>query len=137
MCLAVYLASNKPLPVIAWDEKAPAFYLEAIDEAEPVRAQFAYAHVYYAGSHEGCGCGFSKDGVADDEFEQHQQNYVALGRTVRDALDHGAELQIFTCWEGEQTNEPQSVLSVSPATLESPEYELQQLELLRVQETDA
>ena len=78
MCLAVYVASDSALPESKWNEHAPAFYLEAVPTSEVVRKQFCYSHVYYAGSHEGCGCGFSKDGRDSQELQQCQANYRAL-----------------------------------------------------------
>jgi hypothetical protein len=132
MCLAVYLASDRELPDIRWNEESPAFYLEGVPESEPVRKRFLYSHVYYAGSHEGCGCGFSKEGEVGEELERCQQNYIALSRVASDALANGARLQLFACWEGEQTCQPESVAAVDTAILQSPSFELQQLQLLDV-----
>jgi hypothetical protein len=50
MCLAVYVATDAPLPERKWDVHEPAFYLERVPESEGVRKQFRYAHVYYVGS---------------------------------------------------------------------------------------
>jgi hypothetical protein len=137
MCLAIYVASDHELPTSEWDKDRPAFYLEPLSRAEAVRKRFRYEQVYYAGSHEGCGCGFSKDGLEDDEIDEHQRNYLALGQIVRDALAKDAKIQIFTCWEGSQSAQPESISSITPKILESPEYELKELELLDVHETNA
>jgi hypothetical protein len=59
MCMVVYLAADAPLPLISWDAQAPAFHVKALGSRDdPVRARFSKPHVYYVGSHEGCGCGF-------------------------------------------------------------------------------
>ena len=133
MCLAVYVASDAPLPESKWNEHAPAFYLEAVPQSEGVCKQFRYRHVYYAGSHEGCGCGFSKDGRDSQELQQCQDNYHALAGVLSGALQAGAELQLFTCWEGEQTNRPETTGALTAEELVEPQFELQQLSLLSVQ----
>ena len=132
MCLAVYVATDAQLPVGQWDEHAPAFYLEAVPASERVRKQFRYPSVYYAGSHEGCGCGFFKDGKEGPELEQSQDSYRALAGALSSALQSGAKVQLFTCWEGEQTAAPESVDDVNLEQLIEPDFEFQQLSLLNV-----
>lgn len=131
MCLAVYLASSQPLATSEWNEKAPAFYLKAAD-GDSVRGKFSLPHVYYAGSHEGCGCGFFKEWKPDEELSRGQENYIALARTLREALARGARMELFSCWEGDQDKKPESVGSVTPDELEEPPFELKELQLLRV-----
>src|SRR4051812_45959015 len=59
MCMVVYIASDYPLPTSSWDEARPRFHVTELSERdEPVRRQFSKPCAYYAGSHEGCGCGF-------------------------------------------------------------------------------
>jgi hypothetical protein len=137
MCLAVYLASNQSLPAIPWKKEEPAFYLESTPPDEVIRRRFSKSFVYYAGSHEGCGCGFSKDGKADEDLARSQEDYVALANVLRTALACGAELELFTCWEGEQSFEPETSSSVTPKELEAPDYELQQLGFVEIHATDA
>jgi hypothetical protein len=137
MCLAVYLASSQSIPTSEWNESTPAFYLQTTAEGEPARKQFSYPYVYYVGSHEGCGCGFSKDFDFGEDLDASQQDYAALGRLLRDATVRGAKLELFTCWEGEQSSEPESVSTITASEIEAQAYELRQLELLRVEEADA
>ena len=132
MCLAVYLASDLPVDEIAWNKDSPAFYLEETAGSEPARKQFRGKYVYCAGSHQGCGCGFSKDGEPTEELARSQADYNALAAVLRSALHRGAKLQLFTCWEGDQADEPESVQSISVGALAEPLFQLQQLELLNV-----
>ena len=132
MCLAVYLASDIPVEEFAWDKNNPAFYLEETAASEPARKQFDGKYVYYAGSHQGCGCGFLKDGEPAEALNKSHADYNALAAVLRGALRRGASLQLFTCWEGDQADEPESVQPISVAALVSPPYELQQLQLLNV-----
>jgi hypothetical protein len=132
MCLAVYLGSDRPAPEVAWDKERPAFHLHETAASDPVRGQFKGRYVYYAGSHQGCGCGFSKDGEPSEELSRCQANYDALAHFLGSTMLQGARLQLFTCWEGEQADEPESVRTVTLAQLADPSFELQQLELLNV-----
>jgi hypothetical protein len=137
MCLAVYIGSSLPLEEGSWDKKNQKFYLERAAEAEPPGRHFSGKFVYYAGSHEGCGCGFSKDGEPPEELIKCQENYDALARVLEEALEKGAKLQLFTCWEGDQAEEPESVQSITPQRVREPAYELQELELRHVERSDA
>lgn len=134
MCLAIYVGCEAPLPESAWDKNAPGFFLEQVPSTKAVRGQFRSARVYYAGSHEGCGCGFAKDGKDGDELEQCQRNYRALATILSPAVRAGAQVQIFTCWEGEQTKEARTAGAVTLTQLVEPEFELQQCTLLTVRE---
>jgi hypothetical protein len=132
MCLAVYVAGDAPLPESRWNEHAPAFYLEPVPGSEDVCKQFRYRHVYYAGSHEGCGCGFSKDGRDNQELQWCQDNYRSLAGVLSDAVGNGTKVQLFTCWEGEQSTRPETIGVVTVEDLIEPQFELQQLSLLTV-----
>ncbi len=65
MCTMVYLASEKPLPIIPWDEEHPSFHTENVQEidvaekASAVRSRFSKPFVYRLGSNQRCGCGFA------------------------------------------------------------------------------
>lgn len=132
MCLAVYLASSTEVRPIAWNTAAPAFYLEPVLAGQPVRQQFSLPFVYYVGSHQGCGCGFSKDGEVGAERDLCQANYTALGRTIREATADGSKAELFTCWEGDQSDQPESIQSVTPSEIEAPAFQLQELQKLLV-----
>jgi hypothetical protein len=59
MCYMLYLGSDVPLPTSKWRKESPGFFLsDTEDEIQVARRHFSKHHVYYAGSHEGCGCGF-------------------------------------------------------------------------------
>ena len=133
MCLAVYIASNKSLPTIPWVKEKPAFYVEEVVNHETgVKQQFQYQYVYYAGSHEGCGCGFIKDGEAGEELAQIEENYKRLSAYIKDAKNSGAKLQIFSCWEGDQTREPEYIEEVDEKTINECQFEFKEKALYHV-----
>ena len=113
MCLAVYIATTQEIPLIAWDKQNPAFHIKALDHHSHVRKQFDLENVYYAGSNEGCGCGFLKDGVVGEELERTKTNYLRLAEIVRSAQEKGIQVQIFSCWEGDQSAIPESRKQIS------------------------
>jgi hypothetical protein len=132
MCLAVYLASNIEVHPIAWNSAAPAYFLQPVVNDHAVRKQFSLQFVYYVGSHQGCGCGFSKDGEIGKERDLCQENYTTLGRTLREAICGGTPAELFTCWEGDQGEPPESIHSVTPAEIEEADFQLQELQKLVV-----
>jgi hypothetical protein len=135
MCLAVYIASSIELQPSSWSEAAPSFYLEPVQATDPVCKKFSLAHVYYAGSHEGCGCGFFKEGREEDEdFNLRLDNYARLGRCVRETLANGGRCQIFACWEGEQSLPQESTAVLSLTQVEAIEFELTQQQLVNVEQ---
>ena len=121
MCLMVYIASDHPLPLIPWDEAAPAFHIAELREADQlVRQQFTKLFVYYAGSHEGCGCGFDYGQwpVMDDDDRTDEQaareTIHRLARYLANVVQLGV-IEIFACWDGDQTAEPIERSVVTPA----------------------
>jgi hypothetical protein len=123
MCMMVYVASDYPLPTLAWDEDRPGFYAEAVSERESsVRRQFKKPCVYYVGSHQGCGCGFDWDvfeGVAEDdaEFTDARDSRRRLSDFLAVGLQHQQEIELFACWDGNQSVEPEFRGKIHPADL--------------------
>ncbi len=56
----IYIAADNPLPLIEWQENVTPFCVSELSEGEKrVKKQFTKPFVAYAGSYEGCSCGFS------------------------------------------------------------------------------
>ncbi len=108
MCLAVYIASDKTLPLIEWKKEKPAFNVVPLTKHENgVKRQFSRPFIAYAGSHEGCGCGFFKEGEEVKELEIVQANYDSLVNYLKKLKEQGASIEIYSCWEGDQEEEPE------------------------------
>ena len=107
MCMAIYLAADEPLPLLN-DHSGATFYTVPLRDKndEAVRRHFTKRHVVYAGSFEGCGCGFFKLEHAEyaeaEEVESCRHSLSALATYVSNALRQGASMELFTCWEGDQ-----------------------------------
>jgi hypothetical protein len=110
MCWVLYLASDMPLPVIPWDPGKPGFNVEEIPRAEsPVSRQFSRRYLYILGSHSLCGCGFDRDQANPDhpnELVEAEESLVALQAYLRNAVSIAGQLDLYSCWDGDQTAEP-------------------------------
>ncbi|MBI5362461.1 MAG: hypothetical protein HZA53_04725 [Planctomycetes bacterium] len=108
----LYIASDVPLPLLPWDPGAPAFHVEELDAAsQVVRERFTLPSAYYAGSHEGCGCGFQLGEYPDFVDEDAPAKRESL-RQLADYVDAqhalGRQLQFFMCWAGDEECPPDS-----------------------------
>jgi len=107
MCMAVYIAANSPLTLLPWNAASPQFYVAAVDSEDvAARGQFTEAHVYYAGSHEGCGCGFQYGQYPEFEDDERPLKRASLDQfaTYLDSVvARVGPIRVFACWEGDQT----------------------------------
>lgn len=126
MCMMVYIAATEPLELVAWNDAQPAFYVAELHESEAsVRQQFNAPHVLYAGSHEGCGCGFQYG-----EFPQFEDKERPLKRASLDAfavylaaqLRHVPSIQLFACWDGDQCSPHEHQRVLTPSSLRCEEF---------------
>ena len=134
MCLAVYLCSPSPLPLVPWHEESPAFYTEAVEVDDPVRAHFEWPNVFYAGSHEGCGCGFAYNqmpvGLQEADDEARRRGSVAALRDYVAAATVAGPVQLFACWEGEQSFAEKDRVEVTIDALGGDSFDFEQLRML-------
>lgn len=115
MCLALYIASPKPLPVIPWDPKKPTFHVVRLpDENKAVRKVLPHPHVYYVGSHEGCSCAFN--------YEHEFQSALELQAYLRKALAVTEEIEGFSCRPGQTALNVKHSVTISPTGVALPEF---------------
>lgn len=125
MCLAVYIAHSQPLPSKPWDESNPSIFIKELNEQDRlIQDKFTLKHIYYLGSHEGCGCGFAyAERLAPEEDKlRRAQNYRELAAYLTEHKISGW-LEFFACWEGEQEKGPASVEQIEKTNLEEPNIE--------------
>jgi len=110
MCFALYLAADNPLPLRAWDEHAPAFYVTTEDIHQRPIPILSKPYVYYLGSHQGCGCGFRVAGIPPEwpEYAERMQNHEQLVEYLEAATKHGP-VELFMSWEGDEQLQPQDM----------------------------
>ena len=125
MCMAVYLAASTPLPLVPWDAERPAFHVDPLTDDDAVRVQFSRPHVVYAGSHEGCGCGFEYgrwEGEKPEQAAAARATVAALRAYVAGVLEAGEPVELYACWEGEQGEAPAHRLALTPDDLGGPAF---------------
>ena len=129
----VYIGSDKPLPLIDWNENKPSFNVSDLSKYEKsVMAQFKFSHVYNAGSHRGCGCGFIKDFENKEELTRAQDNYHQLKAYLQKAQAMGANNQIFSCWDGDQEAKPENRESIDLNRLIEANFEFKEKYLYEI-----
>jgi len=131
MCYAIYIGSDQPLPTSEWNEADRTFYVTHLtDDTRVVSKHFSKRHVYYAGSHQGCGCGFFSDpDYGDDEdekreYEDSRADVRALVEYLNKALEKQNTLEFLVTWEGQQTEPVKRKLELCPEDLLLPEFPL-------------
>jgi len=115
MCLALYLAASKPLPVYPWDPQKPTFHVIPLTkEMENVRQLLSYPHIYYVGTHEGCSCAFN--------YEHDLKSAIELRDYLRKALTIVDEIEGFSCRSGHKSLNVLHSVTISPSGVALPEF---------------
>ena len=139
MCLAVYIATDRPAPAVPWDEARPAFNTQPLTDTEhAVRARFRRANVMYLGAHTGCACGFSygtrtASNAKPDEVAAARESTASLRRYLERLLQSETEVELFACWEGDQGKSEIARRVVAPGHFGGDEFEFVEREFLVVQ----
>jgi hypothetical protein len=132
MCLVIYVAAPTQLPLIPWDQNAPAFNVtELMPSEEPVRRHLAQPHVRQAGSHTGCGCGFNEGrqyGTSDD-VDERTAAIESASELARYVTEHRVE-HLYSCWNGDEGEPQESVRKIKAHQLFAPDFYFRERELL-------
>jgi hypothetical protein len=148
MCKALYIASDRPLPVTkqpeypkdctsspTWPREAQRFHAATLKPTqEVVRSHFSHPHVLYAGSYEGCGCGFNygrEYPEAEDDADHLTAARESVAELVRYVRDSGVR-EIYSCSFDDEAKPTVHQRTVTPETLASPQFIFGDLELLRI-----
>ena len=139
MCVMIYIAADEPLPLVPWDEERPAFHVTDVPKRRRrVCKHFTKRYVYYAGSHERCGCGFQY-GEWPGEEEAEAEGYAAsrqsradLAEYLRQALRLVSEVELYACWVGHEPQAPSRAGSITPDDLTTSRTSFREREFRRV-----
>ena len=149
MCIVAHIAAPAPPPIVPWNEAEPGFYTEPVgDPYTPILPNFSHPHVVYAGSHEGCGCGFrnvwggpeqSQRDLTPAQFRGGQpeddavaSSTSALVRYVRDLVARHGAAEIYTVWDGDQSLPPIDEATLTLEQLDLNSFYLLDRRLLRI-----
>ncbi len=143
-CMAIYLAAEGPLPLIEWCAETPGFYLADLETEndELVRVQFTRPHVYYAGSHTECGCGFNYGRIAKferdaEELARKHHSLAAMSEYLAHEIGRVGEIELFSCWDGDQAADPELRRDLTPTSLLGESFLFYEKELSVVREDAA
>lgn len=117
MCFVLYMATSRPIPLIAWDEKNPSLHIEYLGEGEAVVADhFSLPHCYYTGSDTFCGCGYRNASYQNgcwpeeewqpDDYDSdgdRQVMHEKLASFLRAALKPTDSVEFYGLWEDDLT----------------------------------
>ena len=110
MCWVLYMAADRPLPLHPFDPGSPGFNVAVPAGREvAVRTQFSKPFVYALGAHTACGCGFDRAQVNPahpGELDATEVSLGALRAYLDEALEAAGPLELFACWDGDQTAVP-------------------------------
>ena len=135
MCLVIYIASNKPLPLVPWDKTSPGFNVVELSENEEcVRIHFSLPHVSYAGSHTSCGCGFNEGREHAEYLSDPKERVDSLASSSRLASyvrEHQVG-QIYSCWSGDEAEPKAFERQITPDALVAEDFFFRERELFTI-----
>ena len=113
MCYEIYIASDKPLKTIDWDEKNRTLNVNKIDSKDEITKKiFSKPYIYYIGSHLKCGCGFFYESSLTPDCDEKEvarqvnQSQKELKTYIRQSLGKSKEIELYVSWEGEKEKGP-------------------------------
>ena len=125
MCYAIYIASDKPLKTIPWNENDRKLNVNQLDPKENIiKKIFSKPHVYYIGSHLNCGCGFfyesslTPDGDEKEVAKQVKKSQQELKTYIKQSLDQSKEIELYVTWEGEKEQGPARTIHLTHKDVE-------------------
>jgi hypothetical protein len=133
--MALYIASDRPLPLTPPVGEGQHFRTaELKPDQEVVRSHFSNPHVLYAGSYEGCGCGFNY-GREHPEREDYPEHLASAKESVAELVRYVHESgvrEIYCCWFGDESEPTAHKRTVTPAILGTQDFFFRKRELLTV-----
>lgn len=153
MCLVLYIGSDTECPLrspqdftlidpddISWPSNVIQFSVQNLTEDNKAVSQhFSTIHVKYAGSFEGCGCGFNASYYPEWEEPPEEDHHYLAGRESRRLLREYIEThrirQIYACWSGDESLATESTLDITHEQITNPNFEIPERVMLRISES--
>lgn len=124
----------------SWPSKVVPFSVQELaGDDKAVAKHFDTKIVRYAGSFEGCGCGFNASYVPEWEGPAEEDDHFIAGRESRRLLREYVEehqiRQIYGCWSGDEGLDAESHLDITPDQITDANFQIPQRALLRITES--
>lgn len=139
MCFALFIGTDDPLPTEEWSkERLRSYFSELSSEDQAVRDKFKKPCVYYAGSWQGCGCGwFSEEAGSEtkedrEDAERTKQSLADLRSTVEALLENHDTVELFLCWEGSQGESPRRRITLTVEDLNAEVLPMEELDFAEI-----
>lgn len=130
MCMALFLATDEPAPLVRWDPASPGFHIaELTEREEPVRGRFSKPHVRFVGAHTRCSCGYrllnlQPDGghlpmeyAVVEEPEKSAADHCALAAYLRERLAEQESVELYACWDGDWAEQAVARQEATPSEI--------------------
>jgi hypothetical protein len=126
MCMMIYISAARPLDFVSLDKANPTFHVSPLSEKHKVVGQqFHYSNVYSVGAYDGCGCGFQYGQYPeyeDDERELKRASLDAFSDYLVQQLNQVKVIELFACWDGDQSKTPEHNRRFTPKTFQSKDF---------------
>ena len=155
MCLVLYIGSDVSGPLLepqdftvidsddpSWPSKVVSFSVQELaDDAQAVAKHFDTKFVRYAGSFEGCGCGFNAAYAPEWDDPAEEDDHFLAGkesrRLLRDYIERNQIRQVYACWNGDEDLNTESHLDIKPEQITDPNFQIPERTLLRISESES
>lgn len=145
----LYIGSDNELPLInpedwkninikedTWIPIVKAISIEVLKDNEiSVRDKFKEKNVVYAGSYEGCGCGYSHCLIDDDVIEDNPAEVEASIRSRKALYDYVKENKVTTiygCWAGDESLPAEEEIEISSKKLTDRKFEFKEKVIMKI-----
>jgi len=153
MCLVLYIGSDADCPLLepqdfseidhndpTWPTKVVPFSVQELaDDQKAAAKHFSTKIVRYAGSFEGCGCGFNASYVPEWDHSADEDDHFRAGRESRRMLREYVKQhrirQIYACWSGDESMDTESHLDIRPEQITDSSFQIPERVLLRILES--
>jgi len=124
----------------AWPSKVIPFSVQEIaGDEKAVAKHFDTKFVRYAGSFEGCGCGFNASYAPEWDDPAEEDDHFLAGkesrRLLREYIERNLIRQIYACWSGDEGINLESQLDITPEQITDPNFQIPERTLLRISES--
>jgi len=138
MCYEIYIASDKPLKTIDWDENNRKLNVNKIDSKDKIiKKIFSKPHIYYIGSHLKCGCGFFYESSLTPDCDEREvakqviQSQKELKKYIRQSLGKCKEIELYVSWEGEKEKGPLKTIHLTDKDIKK-QFSLEERHFYRI-----
>jgi hypothetical protein len=121
----------------SWPTKVVPFSVQELAGDEKAAAKhFDTKIVRYAGSFEGCGCGFNASYAPEWDDPAEEDDHFLAGREsrrlLREYVEQHSIRQIYACWSGDESLHAESHLEITPEQITDPNFQFAQRVILTI-----